>query len=290
MDRISVEIESSHKDPFDQMPFAVELKLNGEHKFFSGLLNTESFFAAFERDQSLVQFSEIFGNYPGENEEKLVALSYRACWLIDLYVVSWQDVLAVANKIIVAAAASPTSSFQSAKYGQRLNRFRAIGTIIGAKVSTSRDYAEGLIAPVTNIKLEEFVDQWIEYQIRSHNAYAASKDGIEQKKFDLKEMRLEHQRYEEFDDYRQRIYSESELMWRFIVCAYQRELPDYAVASLAAGEVESFLGYAGAEYIDRVEELAWRDERFRYLLGGVWQNQIADDIWTRIEKARGEAW
>ncbi|MDR3613794.1 MAG: hypothetical protein P4L53_09505 [Candidatus Obscuribacterales bacterium] len=235
MDRISVEIEPGQKDPFAQMPFAVELKLNGEHKFFSGLLNTESFFAAFERDESLVQFSEIFGTYPGENEEKLVAVSYRAYWLIDIYAVSWQDVLAVANKIIVAAAAPPESSFQPAKYGQRLNRFRAISTVIGAKVSTCRDYAAGLIAPVTNTKLEEFVDQWIEHQIRSHKAYAASKDGIEEKKFDLKEMRLEHQRYEEFDDYRERICSESELMWRFIVCAYQRKLPDYAVASLAAG-------------------------------------------------------
>ena len=48
---------------------------------------------------------------------------------------------------------------------------------------------------------------------------------------------------------------------------------------LAAGPLEDLLAHHGPAIIDRVEAHARRDERFDLLLGGVWRNGIASDVW-----------
>ena len=55
--------------------------------------------------------------------------------------------------------------------------------------------------------------------------------------------------------------------------------------SLAAGPMEDLLAHHGNVIIERVEALARVDPRFRWLLGGVWQNKIASKIWARVEPA-----
>ena len=42
----------------------------------------------------------------------------------------------------------------------------------------------------------------------------------------------------------------------------------------------------GADYIDRVEDLARRDDRFRDMLYGTWQDGMSDELWVRFQKAR----
>lgn len=37
-------------------------------------------------------------------------------------------------------------------------------------------------------------------------------------------------------------------------------------------------------------QLAKEDERFNYLLGGVWQNTMSDEVWKRVQAARREVW
>jgi len=59
---------------------------------------------------------------------------------------------------------------------------------------------------------------------------------------------------------------------------------------LAAGPLEDLLAHHGPAIIDRVEAHARRDERFNLLLGGVWRNGIASDVWARVEKVRREVW
>jgi hypothetical protein len=39
----------------------------------------------------------------------------------------------------------------------------------------------------------------------------------------------------------------------------------------------------GERYIDRVEEKARKDPAFAKLLGGVWQNSMSDEIWSRLQ-------
>ncbi|HEX5885444.1 MAG TPA: hypothetical protein VFY67_12965, partial [Pyrinomonadaceae bacterium] len=65
-----------------------------------------------------------------------------------------------------------------------------------------------------------------------------------------------------------------DLLWRFILAAYKRDLPDKVVGILAAGPVEDLLAKQGEDFIDRVEELARKDPKFNYLLGGVWRNTM----------------
>ena len=81
-----------------------------------------------------------------------------------------------------------------------------------------------------------------------------------------------------------------EHLWRFILAVYRRDLSDKAVAVLAAGPVEDLLAKQGPEFIDRVEELARKDPKFNYLLGGVWQNMMSAEIWQRVQAARHHVW
>jgi hypothetical protein len=83
---------------------------------------------------------------------------------------------------------------------------------------------------------------------------------------------------------------EAELLWHFILAAYKRELSNEARACLAAGPLEDLLSDFGAEYIDRVEELAAKDAQFNWLLGGVWRLNMTDDVWSRVQAARRKVW
>jgi len=81
-----------------------------------------------------------------------------------------------------------------------------------------------------------------------------------------------------------------EHLWRFITAAYKRDLSDRVVSTLAAGPLEDLLAKQGPEFIERVEDLARREPRFNYLLGGVWRNTMTDEIWQRVQNARHEVW
>jgi hypothetical protein len=80
--------------------------------------------------------------------------------------------------------------------------------------------------------------------------------------------------------------SEPELLWRFILAAYRRQLSGHIFGMLAAGPLEDLLSYYGREYIERVEALAREDERFRLLLGGVWRLGMTEEVWGRVQSAR----
>jgi hypothetical protein len=81
-----------------------------------------------------------------------------------------------------------------------------------------------------------------------------------------------------------------ELLWRFILAAYKRNLPDKVIAVLAAGPIEDLLAKEGPDFIDRVETLARQDPKFNYLLGGVWRNTMTDDVWERVTAIRNHVW
>lgn len=81
--------------------------------------------------------------------------------------------------------------------------------------------------------------------------------------------------------------AEIDLVWAFLRAATARATTDRQLAMLAAGPLEDLIARHGASVIDRVEHLARRAPRFRYLLSGVWpQGRRDTDIWRRIEAAR----
>ncbi len=61
---------------------------------------------------------------------------------------------------------------------------------------------------------------------------------------------------------------------------------DDVLARIAAGPVEGLLGRHGAAVIQRVEDLADRNAKFRRILTGVWQHTMPDEIWHRVCVAR----
>ena len=86
------------------------------------------------------------------------------------------------------------------------------------------------------------------------------------------------------------VHDEPEIAWPAIVQIVGRELTVDQTAVLAAGPLEDLLAVHGAQFIERVELEAARNPRFNHLLGGVWQNQMASEIWERVQKARKEIW
>ena len=79
-------------------------------------------------------------------------------------------------------------------------------------------------------------------------------------------------------------------LWKFILAAYPKEMSERVQAVFAAGPIEDLLAHFGPEYIDRVEVLARRDPKFNGLLGGVWRNTMADEVWDRVDGVRNNVW
>ena len=81
-----------------------------------------------------------------------------------------------------------------------------------------------------------------------------------------------------------------QLAWRAILDIAQRSLTEDEEALLAAGPLEDLLSWHGPEFIDRVEREAKINSQFNHLLGGVWRNEMPEEIWQRIQKMRNEVW
>ena len=62
------------------------------------------------------------------------------------------------------------------------------------------------------------------------------------------------------------------------------------LANLAAGPLEDLLAKHGEQFIDRFEKFAKSDVQLRRLLGAVWQNDISDSIWKRLQLIAGPSW
>jgi len=83
---------------------------------------------------------------------------------------------------------------------------------------------------------------------------------------------------------------EPETAWLAILQILQRGLTEEQTELLAAGPLETLLSWHGAVFIDRVEDQARSDPRFNHLLGGVWRQEMPEEIWGRVEKARKQVW
>lgn len=99
-----------------------------------------------------------------------------------------------------------------------------------------------------------------------------SKDPVEKAQYDWACM-------EPVDD----VHDDPERAWKFILLAVDSSLcrPHFGV--LAAGVLEDLLSVHGLEFIDRVEEQARMNPAFAHLLGGVWQSQMTDEVWSRVQ-------
>jgi hypothetical protein len=76
-----------------------------------------------------------------------------------------------------------------------------------------------------------------------------------------------------------------ERCWRVLAEIRSQDDSDDILGMWAAGPLEDLLAYWGGMFIDRFETLATTDGRFRMALGMVWRNDIAEDVWQRVQRA-----
>ena len=75
----------------------------------------------------------------------------------------------------------------------------------------------------------------------------------------------------------------SEELWQIILKIHERDQSITIQEILSAGPIEDLLSHFGELYIERIEEKARQDPAFAKVLGGVWQNRMSDEIWSRLQ-------
>ena len=80
---------------------------------------------------------------------------------------------------------------------------------------------------------------------------------------------------------------DADSVWLAILRLMQHDLSEEQKSWPAAGPIESLLAWHGERFIDRVETEARRSPAFAHVLRGVWRNDIPQDVWQRLESARG---
>ena len=88
-----------------------------------------------------------------------------------------------------------------------------------------------------------------------------------------------------FDAVSEWTYGNPDQAWAFILEACTRNLSTKQSSMLAAGPLEDLLANSGPMVIARVELEAQKNPKFRSLLTGVWQNQMSDTVWARVQAA-----
>ena len=65
---------------------------------------------------------------------------------------------------------------------------------------------------------------------------------------------------------------------------------DIILSNLAAGPLEDLLCRHGNEVINHVVKSAKDSQRFKRLLGAVWQNSIPEPIWAQVKAVSSATW
>lgn len=77
---------------------------------------------------------------------------------------------------------------------------------------------------------------------------------------------------------------EPERAWNFILMALESPICQPHLGVLAAGPLEDLLSHHGEDFIQRVEAETKANAKFAHLLGGVWQSQMTDAIWSKVQR------
>lgn len=93
--------------------------------------------------------------------------------------------------------------------------------------------------------------------------------------------------YPAFERFEDAVGRDPELAWDAILRVIEQSASDFVLENLAAGPLETLIGRHSLLFIERIEQRAAVDERFQWLLGGVWQGRIPAEIWERIKVAQG---
>ena len=77
-----------------------------------------------------------------------------------------------------------------------------------------------------------------------------------------------------------------ETAFRLILLALAQCRTDSEIGRLAAGPLENLVFFHGGRMIEAIEREASENERFRFLLSGIWgESDVDPEIWRRIQAA-----
>ena len=74
-----------------------------------------------------------------------------------------------------------------------------------------------------------------------------------------------------------------ERAFQFVLEVLRRDHSNKILQVLSAGPLEDILAKHGEQMIGRVESEARSNPLFAKLLGGVWQNEMSDPVWRRVQ-------
>lgn len=86
-----------------------------------------------------------------------------------------------------------------------------------------------------------------------------------------------------FDREYELVREESEAALSFILEVLRRNRSPQILEVLSAGPLEDLLAKHGERIIGAVEQEAKNNPSFATLLGGVWQNEMPNAIWARVQ-------
>lgn len=76
--------------------------------------------------------------------------------------------------------------------------------------------------------------------------------------------------------------------WQVMLRIIEMTDNEFVLENLAAGPLETLLGLYGKTFIERVESRAAVDPKYRWVVGGVWQGRMDDELWGRVQAVLGE--
>ena len=80
------------------------------------------------------------------------------------------------------------------------------------------------------------------------------------------------------------IENEPEKGWVAILAATKDEKLHPHLGVMAAGPLEDLIALHGEDFIDRIEVEAKVNPKFAWMLGGVWQSNIDENLWARVQQ------
>lgn len=129
---------------------------------------------------------------------------------------------------------------------------------------------------MTGDELQELAKDWVAYWYSRERDKAAHPLGH----FSAESSRL----FEASQKLNELTLRRPEEAWRTILAIHELDHSLPIRSKLAAGPIEDLLSRHGDRWINHVEEEADRSPAFRSTLGGVWQNQMTDPVWERVQK------
>ena len=118
---------------------------------------------------------------------------------------------------------------------------------------------------VTEQEINNLAAAWVEYGLLRN-------DSVKREEFDWAPSRVIDMA---FDD--------GESLWKLILAIHSLDQSRLIQPVFAAGPLEDLLAHHGDRFIDMVESEARRDPSFAKVLGGVWKNQMSDEVWERVQ-------